>query len=70
MRSIATKISVIDPVYNVEQYLPRCIESIIAQTFSNFELLLIDDGSSEKSGEICDTYAVKNNQIKAFHKRN
>lgn len=63
-------ISVIVPVYNVEKYLPRCIDSILAQTFKNFELLLIDDGSKDKSGEICDEYAKKDNRIKVFHKEN
>lgn len=63
-------ISVIVPVYNVEKYLPRCIDSIIDQTFKNFELLLIDDGSKDKSGEICDEYAKRDNRIKVFHKEN
>lgn len=64
------KISVIVPVYNVEKYLPRCIDSILAQTFTDFELLLIDDGSKDKSGEICDDYAEKDNRIRVFHKNN
>lgn len=58
------KISVIVPVYNVEQYLPRCIDSILSQTFTDFELLLIDDGSTDKSGMICDEYAKKDNRIR------
>lgn len=64
------KISVIVPVYNVEQYLPRCINSILAQTFTDFELLLIDDGSTDSSGKICDEYAEKDNRIRVFHKEN
>ena len=48
------KISVIVPVYNVEKYLHRCVDSILAQTFKDFELLLIDDGSKDRSGDICD----------------
>ena len=64
------KISVIVPVYNVEQYLPRCIDSILAQTFTDFELLLIDDGSKDRSGEICDDYAKKDSRIRVFHKEN
>lgn len=64
------KISVIVPVCNVEQYLPRCIDSILAQTFKNFELLLVDDGSQDSSGEICDEYAERDNRIKVFHKEN
>lgn len=64
------KISVIVPVYNVEQYLPRCIDSILAQTFTDFELLLIDDGSTDNSGKICDEYASKDSRIRVFHKEN
>ncbi len=64
------KISVIVPVYNAEKYLRRCIDSILAQTFTDFELLLIDDGSKDKSGEICDEYARKDNRVKVFHKEN
>lgn len=64
------KISVIVPVYKVEQYLPKCIDSILAQTFTDFELLLIDDGSPDRSGEICDEYAAKDSRIRVFHKEN
>lgn len=64
------KISVIVPVYNVEQYLSRCIDSILAQTFIDFELLLIDDGSKDNSGNICDKYAEKDHRIRVFHKEN
>ena len=64
------KISVIVPVYNVEQYLPRCIDSILAQTFTDFELLLIDDGSTDNSGKVCDEYARKDSRIRVFHKKN
>ena len=64
------KISVIIPVYNAEKYLERCIDSILAQTFTDFDLLLIDDGSKDKSGEICDEYARKDNRVKVFHKEN
>lgn len=64
------KISVIIPVYNVEKYLRRCIDSILAQTFTDFELLLIDDGSKDKSGEICDEYAKKDSRVRVFHKEN
>lgn len=63
-------ISVIVPVYNVEKYLSRCIDSILDQTFTNFELLLIDDGSNDYSGKICDEYAEKDNRIRVFHKKN
>ncbi len=70
MRNSKPKISVIVPVYNVEQYLPRCIDSILAQTVTNFELLLIDDGSKDNSSKICDEYAEKNKHIHVFHKKN
>ncbi len=64
------KISVIVPIYNIGQYLSRCIDSILVQTFTNFELLLIDDGSTDNSGRICDDYAKKDNRIRVFHKKN
>lgn len=64
------KISVIVPVYNVEKFLHRCIDSILAQIFTDFELLLIDDGSKDKSGEICDEYARKDKRVRVFHKGN
>lgn len=63
------KISVIVPVYNGENYISRCIESILLQTFTDFELLLIDDGSKDNSGNICDKYALKDKRIKVFHKK-
>lgn len=64
------KISVIVPVYNTEQYLPRCLDSIISQSFTDFELLLVDDGSTDGSGAICDAYAEKDDRIRVFHKEN
>lgn len=64
------KISVIIPVYNVAKYLHCCIDSVLAQTFTDFELLLIDDGSKDNSGEICDEYARKDNRVRVFHKEN
>lgn len=63
-------ISVIVPVYNVENYLHECIDSILRQTYSDFELLLIDDGSLDKSGAICDNYADHDSRIHVFHKEN
>lgn len=63
-------ISVIIPIYNVERYLMRCIESILKQSYRNFELILIDDGSTDKSGEICDLYRSKDERIKVIHKVN
>lgn len=64
------KISVIVPVYKAEKFLHRCVDSIIAQTFTDFELLLIDDGSPDRSGEICDEYAEKDSRVRVFHKEN
>ena len=64
------KISIIVPVYNAEKYLHRCIDSILTQTFGDFELLLIDDGSTDKSGRICDDYVSKDHRIRIFHKQN
>ena len=64
------KISVIVPVYNAENYLQHCIESILNQTFSDFELLLIDDGSLDNSGHICDEYIAKDSRVRVFHKKN
>lgn len=64
------KISIIVPIYNAEKYLSRCIDSILAQTFTDFELLLIDDGSTDNSNKICDEYAKRNYRIKVFHKKN
>ena len=63
-------ISVIVPVYNVEQYIHRCVDSILSQTFTDFELLLIDDGSPDNCGAICDKYAEKDNRITVIHKVN
>ena len=63
-------ISVIVPVYKVERYLPRCIESILRQTYTNFELILVDDGTPDRSGIICDRYAEKDSRIKVIHKEN
>lgn len=63
-------ISVIVPVYKAESCLHRCIDSLLAQTFINFEILLINDGSPDCSGEICDQYAARDHRIRVFHKKN
>lgn len=63
-------VSIIVPVYKAEAYLHRCVDSILAQTFTNWELLLIDDGSPDRSGAICDEYASKDARIRVFHKEN
>lgn len=64
------QISVIVPVYNVEKYLTQCIESILNQTYQAFELLLIDDGSEDSSGNICNYYSNADSRVKVFHKEN
>lgn len=64
------KISVIVPVYNAESTIRRCVDSILAQTFTDFECLLIDDGSKDLSRAICDEYAEKDSRVRVFHKEN
>lgn len=64
------KVSIIVPCYKVESYLPTCIESILNQSYKDWELILVDDGSPDCSGEICDNYAQKDNRIKVIHKPN
>ena len=64
------KITIIIPVYNVEKYIDRCIESIIRQTYRNLEIILVDDGSPDHCPQICDEYAKKDNRIKVVHKKN
>ncbi len=63
-------ISIIIPVYNVEQYLERCFDSLLAQTYKNFEVLIVDDGSPDNSGAICDEYAKKDPRFKVLHTKN
>lgn len=63
-------ISVIVPIYKVEDYLPRCINSILSQSFTDFELILVDDGSPDDCGKICDEYAEKDSRVRVFHKPN
>ena len=63
-------ISVIVPVYNAEKYISKCIDSILSQTFKDFELILINDGSTDNSDLICDKYASIDNRVKVFHKKN
>ena len=64
------KVSVIVPVYGVEKYVSKCIESVLNQTYSDWELILVDDGSPDRSGAICDEYAQKDCRIKVIHKEN
>lgn len=64
------KMSIIVPIYNVDEYLERCICSILAQTFADFELILVNDGSTDQSGLICDNYQIMDQRIKVIHKQN
>jgi glycosyltransferase involved in cell wall biosynthesis len=64
------KISIIVPVYNVEKFIHDCIESILSQTFTDFELILVNDGSTDQSGTICDEYEAKDERVKVIHKEN
>lgn len=67
---IKEKISIIVPVYNVEAYLEKCVESILKQTYTNLEILLVNDGSTDKSGELCDKLALRDHRIRVIHKEN
>lgn len=64
------RISIVVPVYNVENYIKRCIESLVSQTYRNIEIILVDDGSTDRSKDICDSYARRDSRIKVIHKRN
>ena len=64
------KVSVIIPVYNVEKYLKECVESVLSQTYENLEVILVDDGSTDGSGKICDEFSVKDSRVLAFHMKN
>lgn len=64
------KVSIIIPVYNVEKYLPRCIQSVLNQTYQDIEIILVDDGTKDNSGTMCDDYATHDERIKVIHKEN
>ena len=64
------KFSVVVPIYNIENYLNKCIDSLLAQTYGNLEIILVDDGSTDSSSSICDEYAVKDNRVIVIHKEN
>lgn len=66
----APAVSIIVPVYKAEKYLHKCVDSLLAQTFADFEILLVDDGSPDASGKICDEYAEKDRRVRVFHKEN
>ena len=68
MMNESVKVSVIVPIYNVEKYIGKCILSIIEQTYKNIEIILVDDGSLDDSGNIADEYATRDNRIKVLHK--
>lgn len=70
MKSEKVQLSVIVPVYNVEQYLKQCIDSILNQTFKNFELILVDDGALDSCPQICDNYSKHDDRVKVIHKKN
>lgn len=70
MSKVLPLVSVIIPVYNTEKYLPECVDSILNQTYDNLDIILVNDGSKDKSGEICDQYAKQDKRIKAFHQEN
>ncbi len=67
---IKLKFSIILPIYNVEKYLPKCVESILSQTFTDYEIILVDDGSTDNSPAICDKFAKEHSNIKVIHKEN
>ena len=70
MNIVAPKISIIVPVYNAEKYIDRCLQSIIHQSFTDWELIIVNDGSTDKSSEICEYFAKQDKRIRVFHKKN
>lgn len=68
--NVENLISIIVPIYNAQAYLPRCIDSILGQSYQNFELILVNDGSKDDSGQICDSYANKDGRVRVFHNSN
>lgn len=67
---MSKKISIIVPIYNVEQYLDKCVESLVNQTYKNLEIILVDDGAKDKSAKIADLWSIKDDRIKVIHKKN
>lgn len=70
MKEVSPLISVIVPVYNVKEYVRKCLKSIVSQTYKNIEVLVVDDGSTDGSGEICDEFSLSDSRVKVFHKKN
>ena len=70
MKGYRPRISIVVPVYKVEKYIDTCIKSILKQTYPHFELILVDDGSPDTCGTICDNYAKKDKRIVVVHKKN
>ena len=64
------KFTIVVPVYNVEKYLPECVSSVLCQSFEDYEIILVDDGSTDGSGKLCDQYAEKDSRIKVIHQSN
>ena len=64
------KISILVPVYNVEKYLQRCVDSVLAQDFTNWEMILVDDGSPDRCPQMCDAFTAKDTRIKVIHQEN
>ena len=64
------KFSIMTPVYKVEKYLDECVSSVLNQSYENFELILVDDGSPDRSGQMCDAWAAKDKRVKVIHKEN
>ena len=63
-------VSIIVPVYNIGEYVGKCLESVCGQSYENLEILVIDDGSTDESGKICDEFAAKDKRLKVYHKKN
>ena len=62
--------SILIPVYNTSEYLPECMDSVLSQSFRDFEVVLLDDGSTDNSGQLCDEYAQKDDRVRVIHKQN